>query len=160
MVYTQKWSIVSFLEPVKEGTQFYWKDWPLHVTIASVFDVEWSKELHDELQKIAEDQRPISLRAVEVGYWGEVDRYHCAILEKTPDIMSLHNKVFQLLKKHSATFNEIQYHGEGFVPHSTYQKHAHVSTDDTVTIGSFSIVDMFPNGDHLERVVTKTLQLK
>lgn len=132
----------------------------MHVTIASVFAVDWSDELKNELRNIVENHAPITLAAIKEGYWGSTKKFHCSIMDKSSDITSFHNKVFDLLLNHGAKFNEIQYHGEGFIPHSTYQKNARVAVGEKAKLKSLSIIDMFPNGDHLERLVTDTITFK
>lgn len=36
-LFTQKWTIVSFISPVPEGFEFSYKNWPRHITMVDVF---------------------------------------------------------------------------------------------------------------------------
>ncbi len=39
--FTQKYTIIQLFEGLPEGTQFFWKDWPLHSTVVDVFAIDW-----------------------------------------------------------------------------------------------------------------------
>ncbi len=146
--FTQKWSLITLLEPIEEGIEFFWKDWPLHVTLAGVFAVDWAATgLFEKLSMVLASQKPVVVEAEEESYWGANNEYHMMQLQKTPEIMALHNKIIEILKKSGAVFNEPQYVGDGFVPHSTLQKHARLHVGDVVRINGVTLVDMFPHGD-------------
>jgi len=155
MTYSQKWSLVSFIEPVDVGTEFYWKDWPLHVTLASVFAIEWEDDLVNELQETISSHAPLLVTATEKAYWGENKEYHCMLLERCTELMNLHMKIHNLLLQYGAVFNEPEHHGEGYIPHSTIEKNTRLHIGDQVVLNSLSIVDMFPNHDHEQRRVTQ-----
>jgi hypothetical protein len=50
---TQKYCLISLLEPVEVGKVFSWKDWVLHVTFAGVHFADWkNEELINEFNKL------------------------------------------------------------------------------------------------------------
>jgi len=157
--FTQKWALITFLEPVADGTEFSWKDWPLHTTLADVFAVDWNDtNLTGRLAQLLSKQKPLETVAGEDTYFGPPESpVQVTLLQKSSELQNLHNDVVNLLKSAGAVFNTPQYTGEGYVPHSTVQKHARVYADDTVKIGSLTIVDMFPNGDGYQRKLVKTI---
>lgn len=148
------------MEPAIVGQEFYWKEWPLHVTIASVFAVDWNDELLGKLEALVSSTPAMVVQAVDEGFWGKEGAYHCAILEKSPDIMEFHNRVYSLLTEYGAIFNEPEFHGDGYSPHSTIQKHFRLNIGDTAELTSLSIVDMFPNKDHEQRRILSTHSFK
>lgn len=156
MKYSQKWSLVCFSNQVQIGTEFDWKNWPQHVSIASVFAVEWSDELLQSLKQIVENCSVFATTVVDEAYWGKNGEYHCSLLEKSPEILRLHNNIHTLLVTYGATFNEPDHHGIGFVPHSTKQQNIKPAVGDHLQLTSLSIIDMFPHKDHLKRRVTHT----
>ena len=150
--FTQKYSLISMLEPVNEGLEFFWKDYPLHVTLASVFYVDWNNQLlMNQLNEILSKQKPIRLTATREEHWGENKEYHMVLLEKSSAIMDLHRSIVTVLLNAGAVFNEPQYTGDGFVPHATIQKHTRLNVGDSVTISDLTILDMFPGGDGYRR---------
>lgn len=157
--FTQKYSLISMLEPAEEGLEFFWKDYPLHITLASVFAVDWeSTNLFDKLTKLLAEQKPVTVKAVKEDYWGKNKEYHMVELEKTPEIMELHHKILKALLEAGAVFNEPQYAGDGFVPHSTIQKHARLHVGDQVSISDLTILDMFPGKDGYKRKLLRTIR--
>jgi 2'-5' RNA ligase len=157
--FTQKWSLVAFLEPVQEGAEFFWRDWPQHVTLADVFAAEWSGAvLAEKLSTLLTDQQPMTLNAEAEARWGENGEAHVMLLQKTPEIISLHSKIYDGLTNAGAVFNEPQYQGEGFVPHSTVQTHASLNPGSEIKIESISVIDMLPNNDGHQRKVLKTIE--
>jgi len=46
--FTQKYAIIQLFENMPEGTEFHWKNWPLHTTIADVFAIDWSVPIMKE----------------------------------------------------------------------------------------------------------------
>ncbi len=158
---TQKWSLISLLEPVAEGYEFFWKDYPLHVTLASVFAVEWDDtDLLKKLTVLLANKKAVTTRAVQEGYWGDKGQYHVMLLEKTPAITNLHQEVHKLLLQSGAKFNQPEFEGEGYVPHSTIQKHARLYLGETIQINSLTLLDMFPNQDGYQRKIGPTISFK
>ncbi len=158
--FTQKWALITLLEPVAEGTEFFWKDFPLHVTLAGIFTISWdSTKLFHQLSALLVNDEPAVTKAEEEVYWGTDHEYHVMKLQKTPEMMALHNKIVNELSKAGAVFDEPQYAGEGYIPHSTHTKHARLRKNDVVKINKVTIVDMFPHGDGYQRKILKTIKL-
>lgn len=158
--FIQKWAIVALLEPLKDGTEFSFKDWPEHITIASVFAVDCSiRDLFNELSTLLITQKTINLEIEQAADWGKNSEIPVFILQKTPQIMDLHTKIANVLQVAGAVFNEPEYINGGFIPHCTKQSNSTLNIGDTICISSISIVDMFPNKDGYMRRITKTIFL-
>ena len=159
--FTQKWSLISLLEPVDEGYEFFWKDYPLHVTIASVFAAEWNDtNLLKKLTTLLATKKAVTTRAVKEGYWGDKAQYHVMLLEKNSAIMDLHQDIHELLLRSGAVFNQPEFEGQGYIPHSTIQKHARLYPGETIQINSLTVLDMFPHQDGYQRKIGPTIYFK
>lgn len=74
--------------------------------------------------------------------------------------MKLYNQIHQFLLRSGAVFNQPEFEGEGYIPHSTIQQHARLNAGDSVRISSLTILDMFPNNDGYQRKIGPTFQLR
>ena len=150
MYYTQKYTIVHFIHPIDEGTTFSMYEWPLHTTLADVFAINYSDELLTDLQQYADSLVPIT---TSVGKESMLSETPVWLLKKSKELQDLHVNLLEVLKKHDAQFNTPEFTREGFLPHITKQKNSAMYEGERVDIDSFSLVDMFPNGDWQERKV-------
>lgn len=154
---SQKWCIVSLLDDVSEGAQFHWKDWPLHVTLAPTFGIGFdSQQIVSLLEEVVKTQNALELKAAEETVWGSP----VILLQKTVEIEQLHKQIIDMLEINGAVFNEPQYIGPHYLPHVTVQKGASVEVGRGVMINGISLIDMFPDGDGLQRKVIKTIPLR
>jgi 2'-5' RNA ligase len=158
--FAQKWSLISLLEPVEVGFEFFWKDYPLHVTLASVFALDWeTDDLISKLKNMLAALPAVETKVVDESRWGDEGQYHMMILEKNEEIIKLHNRIHKFLIDSGAVFNQPEFEGEGYIPHSTIQKHARLNPGDQVRINTLTILDMFPNGDGYQRRIGSTFSL-
>lgn len=158
--FSQKWALATMLESVEEGTEFFYTDFPLHVTLAGVFAINCDGAvLAETLREALAHQVPVEAEADDKDYFGPNKDIVVMKLRKTSQLMGLHKFLHDTLVSAGAVFNEPQYQDEGYIPHSTFQKHAHLNPGDKVLIGSVSIIDLFPNGDGHQRKIFKTIKL-
>lgn len=156
--FTQKWTLVAFVEPVPDGTEFFWKDWPPHVTLADAFKAKASgAELHDKLAAELKPRGPLELVAENDAYFGEHSEHHVMLLEKTPEILTLHQQILDILSDFEAVFNVPEYVGRGYLPHVSMQRGELLKPGESVKITSVSVVDMFPNDDGYWRRVVRSI---
>lgn len=145
---------------MEEGAKFFWKDFPLHVTLAGIFAIDLnSLELFEKLSDLLQSQEPISSTAEAEANWGNNGEILVMKLQKNDAITSLHDKIIDFLLKEGATFNEPQYEGDGYIPHATAQKHKCLNTGDLVQIIAVTIVDLFPDSNGYQRKILKTIDL-
>lgn len=158
---TQKWAIVAFLENVDEGAEFYYTDFPLHVTFAGVFATSMSgRQLADELAGLLAGVQAIEIEADSGGMFGPNSNVAVMKVIKTPGLMNIYSMIHGWLRDMGATFNSPQYEGEGYIPHSTPQKSGSLREGERRLLNSVSIIDLFPNGDGHRRKVHTTIKLQ
>ena len=159
--FSQKWVLVTFLEKVAEGREFFWTDWPLHVTIAPPFDVNWDDtNLHNKLTELFASYKPITVIANEEAYWGDNNETLVMKFSKNIKMNQLHTELAELIRINGGEFNDRHHMGKNYIPHATSQKHAHLHIGDVVNIHNVTLVDMFPAEDPYQRKVLKTFKFK
>lgn len=156
--FSQKYAIVQLLEDLPEKFEYDWKSWPLHVTIADVFAIDWPVDmLCSKLKELASQQSPFTTTALNDEFFGPNKEVRVVLIDKTKQLAQLHADAVQLLEPGGVIFNNPQYRGEGFLPHSTVQSHVRLHQGDTVSFNALSIIDMFPNNDPYRRKVITTI---
>jgi len=159
--FTQKYTIIQLFEDVPEGTQFFWKDWPLHSTLADVFAIDWDvPTMIEKLTQLLRNRTPATSVVEDDRFFGDQGQVQVALLRKTDDLVKLHYDVIGCLTKGGWKPNDPQFAKEGFLPHSTVQKHARLNKGDKVTFNALTVIDMFPGGDPYQRKVIKTIKVK
>jgi hypothetical protein len=157
---TQKYCLISLLEPVKEGSdaKFSWKDWVLHVTFAGVHFADWkNEELIDEFNKLVQS---IDYFEAKTLYQDKLGDAEVILVDKTKSVLQLHNVILDFLDSHNAVFNNPEWNRQNYIPHSTIQKHAQVSENSNIIIDNIALVDMFPDGDGYMRKIIKLFKLR
>lgn len=158
--FTQKYCIVAFLETVDEGHEYSYTSWPLHVTLADVFDVHCSKEaLIAAFKGFLPDQKSAHSEAMDDTFFGQEKNIQVTLLQKSESLLSLHKNLLAELANLDAVFNDPQYMGEGFTPHVTVQRHARVHKNESLRVTSLSLIDMYHLSDGYHRNVLKTTHL-
>jgi 2'-5' RNA ligase len=155
----QKYCLVSLLEDTPVGTEFHFKDWPLHLTLVGVFALPSIVNLQKILSQTTKTIRPFELITDEPARWGADGQVHVMKLNSTQEITELHTTLLNELRSMSAQFNEEQYVGVGYTPHVTDQKHAAIQSGETVKITNISMIDMFVGGDWQQRKILWTIPL-
>lgn len=156
--FSQKYTIIQLLEDLPEGFEYDWKNWPLHITIADVFAIDWSVDtLTTKLKETLSNQSPFTASVLNDEFFGPNREVRVTLINKTAELTQLHLQVVQLLEEGSVVFNNPHYNGDGFLPHSTVQSHMRLHQGDIVTFNALSIVDMFPDNDPYRRKIIKTI---
>lgn len=158
--FSQKYTIIQLLEDVPEGTQFSSSSWPLHSTVVDTFAINWDvPTLIKKLEELLSGhERAVSV-AEEDEFFGSEKQTQVILLKKTDDLVKLHYDVVALLQQGGLNLNDPQFAREGFLPHSTIQKHARLNKGDEVAYNALAIIDMFPDGDPYQRKVLKIIKI-
>jgi hypothetical protein len=156
---TQKYCLISLLEAVEVSTVFSWKEWVLHVTFAGVHFAEWNDKMLDEFESLVNQVDKFEVATLNIDKIGDSD-IDVVFVEKSNNILNLHNVVIDFLEKHNAVFNNPEWNRDGYIPHSTIQKHANVDENETIQIDNIALIDMFPDGDGYMRKIIKVFELK
>jgi hypothetical protein len=160
MNFTQKYALVQLLEGMAEGTEYPSSSWPLHVTVADTFAVDWDKnDLRKKLEQLLASLKPATAVGDHDEFFGPEKQTHVTILDMSKELVELHYKVVELLESAGAVFNDPQYAKEGFKAHATIQPHARVNKGDDITFNALTIIDMFPNSDPYQRKILKTMKI-
>jgi 2'-5' RNA ligase len=155
--FTQKYTLIQLLEDMPESTEYDWKDWPLHVTVADIFAIDWDiSTLIDKLSQLLKQHTQATAVAADDARLGSA---RVVLLHASSELMKLHDDIVTLLEQGGVTFNNPQFIKEGFLPHSTIQKQARLIKGDLITFNALSIVDMFPSGDPYRRKIIKTIKI-
>jgi len=157
---TQKYTIITLLEDMAEGATYSSNDWPLHVTIADTFSLNWEiDDLRTKLSELATKLKPATAIAAQDEYFGPEKQTQVTILDMSKGLINLHNGVISILKSLGAVFNDPQYMGEGFRAHATVQSNARLNMGTEVKFDNLAIIDMFPDDDPYIRKVLKRIPL-
>lgn len=158
--FTQKYAIIQFFENVPEGTRFSASSWPLHATIADTFAIDWDvPTMIEKLTKLLSSHTPVTSVVENDRFFGDEGQVQVALLRKTDDLVKLHHDVIELLEQGGWKPNDPQFAKEGFLPHSTVQKHARLNKGDKVIFDALTIIDMFPGEDPYQRKVIKKIKI-
>lgn len=157
--FTQKYTIIQLFEDVPEGTQFSTSSWPLHATIADTYAIDWDVQtMIEKLTELLSSHASATSVVEDDGFFGDERQVQVALLRKTDDLIKLHHDVIELLEQGGWKPNDPQFAKEGFLPHSTVQKHARLNKGDKVAFNALTIIDMFPGEDPYRRKVIKTIK--
>ena len=161
MKYTQKYTIVCFFSAQDAAPNFPSSDWPLHVTVLGTFKTDWPiDKLARELEKLASTVAAFDVTPTEQAMLGPDKDVPVKLLRLDGGILALHNKLLELSDDGSFVYNTPEFVGQGFLPHATDQKDDSVKIGQKYRLSSISLVDMFPSGDHMRRVIIDTFALK
>lgn len=159
--FTQKWAVISLLDDVDEGSEFYYTDFPLHVTLAGVFAIDKTgQELVDELRNVLADKGQVEIEAVQKAMFGPHKDIAVMMIKKSASLMSLYSAIYEWLKRSGAAYNSPGYQGEGYLPHSTFQKTGSLEPGEKRLIKSVSLIDLFPDHDGHQRKIFKSIALQ
>lgn len=155
MPYSQKYSLVGFLEHQENGSEFAMSDWPLHVTFADVFAINrHDVNIDEKIDEVLRSQDKVLISPKEHAKLGDTD---VVLVEKTDELLSLHTLLVSLLKQNGAIFNTPAFTNDGFLPHCTIQKSGIIRKRTTIT--ELTLVDMFPDDNWRQRKLLATFKL-
>ncbi len=157
--YSQKYTVICFLEH-NPGLNFPATEWPLHITLLDTFKTDWQVDkLASALGDLAEATRPFTTLVTNSVMLGENKDEPVKLLASSKDILRLHHGLLLLGDKASLVFNTPEFVGNGFLPHITDQRCSNVEIGKSYQFSTISLVDMFPNSDHLQRKILFTYNL-
>lgn len=158
--FTQKYTIICLFEDVEEGFSYSSSDWPLHTTFVDTFAIDWDvTTIKQKLEEVAKNLSATTTTGIGEEYFGPNKEVHVILLEKNSDMKNIHYKLLDTLKQGKLKLNDPQYSEDGYLPHSTVQKHATVKIGEEVKINNLVLIDMFPDEDPYQRKVLKVVKL-
>lgn len=160
--FTQKYTLAQLITPLASGTEFAMEDWPLHVTLADVFSITGDPQaLLVQLAAALATLSVATAAVVDDAWFGPHKQAHVMLLERTPELLQLHETVVRVLEAFAVQFNAPQHVREGFRPHSTMQGRtgAALQLGDAVRFDALTLIDMFPDEKAYRRRVIGTVRV-
>lgn len=158
--FTQKWAIISLLEPMREGSEFYYTDFPLHLTLAGVFAADKpGRQLADELAALLHGQPPVQIVSDKKDMFGPEKNIAVMRIQQSADLLAVYKRIHIWLQQAGARYNSPQYEGSGYVAHSTFQKSGSLTAGEKRTLQSVSLIDLFPGNNGYQRKIFRTIPL-
>lgn len=153
--YSQKWTIVSFLDQIMPGTCYHMTEWPMHVTLAGVFAIDENiRAVSHDIAVLAAKTKQVIVTATDNTILGIPESpVDVTLLEKCDELIELHSSIIQLLEKHGARFNSPEYNKRDYLPHITVRNKEFLPPNHKIEINTISLVDMFPDDDWRQRKV-------
>ncbi len=156
----QKYTVVYFFENQKPGYNFSSKAWPLHSTLLDIFTLNKPLEaLGKHMKKVAVSCSPFTIKADKDTMFGPAKDIPVTLLSRNTEIVHLHTKLLEAAEGCSATFDNPQYTGKGFVPHATVQQNSRLVLGQSYRISSVSLIDMYPDRAISRRKIIETYHL-
>ena len=112
MTYSQKYSLVHFVQPISAGTEFNMDEWPLHITVADVFAIDRiTTKIDAKLEELL-----MGLPVITVSAAGEatLGTTLVVLIQKDNELLILHTDVVNLLEMNQAVFNNPEFTRNGF----------------------------------------------
>ena len=158
--FTQKYTIIQLFKDIPEGTQFSASNWPLHVTIADTFAIDWDvPTMVEKLTQLLSSRTSATSVVENDRFFDNQRQVRVALLKKTDDLVKLHQDIIKVLERGGWKPNVPQFAKEGFLPHSTVQKHTRLNKGDEVIFNALTIIDMFPGENPYQQRVIKTIKI-
>ena len=159
--YSQKYTVVCFFEPQATSTNFSALDWPLHITMLDTFKTKWPISiLCDALNKVAASIAPFDTVPTQKVMLGENRDVPVKLMRLEGALTALHSALLGLVAEGSFVFNTPEFVGKGFLPHATDQDDNQVEIGKPYRMGGISLIDMFPDNDHMRREVVDSFSFK
>ncbi|HSW65697.1 MAG TPA: 2'-5' RNA ligase family protein [Bacillota bacterium] len=148
------YGLATIFEPHEVGQEYAADKLPLHLTIIDSFETELSAvQLGQKLQELLAHQQSFTVTALSDTMYGPDKNIPVTLLELTPELASLHNKVVTMLEAEGATFKNPHFQKDRFSPHVTAQKDKRIHPGDQVVIGSICAAAKVAPGDDANRSV-------
>lgn len=148
------YGLATIFEPHEAGQEYTADNLPLHLTIIDSFETDLDAgKLGQRLQRLLAHQPAFTVTALSNAMYGPNKDIPVTLLELTPELADLHNKVAVMLEVEGATFKNPHFQKERFSPHVTAQKDKRVHPGDQIVIGSICIAAKVAPGDDANRSV-------
>jgi 2'-5' RNA ligase len=158
MNFTQKYTIVSLLEPQPVEYEFASKNWPLHVTLAATFSIGTDIDSFMKvLTQLSKQYKPLETQVISTAMFGQYNDIPVALVKNTPELSNLHSTIVSEIKTAQGAFNEPRYTLDGYKPHISVT--GKTIPDNSVVLNNITLIDMFPNNDPLSRKILLQIQL-
>jgi 2'-5' RNA ligase len=152
--------VVMPLEPLRAGTRFAVREWPLHVTVVPPFSSHAA--IDDIARVIAETTAGTPVFQVTAGGSALFGRRHdipVTLVEDDPRLTGLHDQLAGALRPLASSASDRSFQATEYRPHVTTKGERHVVEGDVLTLGQVALVDMAPRSSPGGREVLATIAL-
>lgn len=156
---SQKYVIVHFVQSAKVPSEFSAKEWPLHITLLSNFQISHLPELEKELAVYAHNTNPFDVTANGEALFGPNKNVAVSLIRPDESLIDMHKQLLSIATKLGAVYDEVAFIGEGYRPHATIQVKSRLLDGQKIMLSDFTLVDMYPNNDINRRRIIKTFSL-
>jgi 2'-5' RNA ligase len=156
---SQKYVIVHFIEPTKVPQEFTAKEWPLHITLLSNFQITPLSLLEKELAIYAHNTKPFDVITDGEALFGPNKNIAVSLIRPDEALINMHTQLLSIATELGAVYDEVAFMSEGYRPHATIQASSRLLDGQKVTLNDFTLVDMYPNNDIARRRIIKTFSL-
>ena len=151
--------VVIALEPLRAGTRFPVRDWPLHVTVVPPFSTRASVD--DIARIIAETSSgfpPFEVRAGHSAMFGRRHDVPVTLVEEDARLGALHQALVAALEP-LASAGDRAFQSAPYSPHVTAKGDRRATQGEVLTLGQVALVDMAPRSSPGGREVLATIDL-
>ena len=157
---SQKYVIVHFINSANVPTEFPFSEWPLHVTLLANFTLgQPLDQFENELANYAEQTKSFKIMADGEAQFGPKQNVAVSLIQPNKNIIEMHNRLSSITSGLGAVYDEPAYMGTGYRPHATIQTDARLADKQSITLNSFTLVDMYPDQNIRHRRILKTFTL-
>lgn len=135
-----RYGIATLLEDHEVGYEFTDSNIPLHLTHVDSFEVDLNvSQLAAKLEKALLSQKKFKLKAASDALLGPDKDIPVTMLELTPELISLHTVIMDMLETENTRLKNPQFHRDGYGPHVSIYGTRRIFTGEEVFIRDVSI---------------------
>jgi hypothetical protein len=135
-----RYGFATLIGDYPAGYKFNPNNIPLHLTHVDSFEIGLNaEELASKLGQVLATQRPFSIKATADTMLGPDKDIPVTMLELTPELVSLHKVIMDMLDVEGATLKNPHFHRDDFSPHVSIYGTRRVAIGEEVLIEDVSI---------------------
>lgn len=150
-----RYGFATLIGDYPAGYEFKPDNIPLHLTHVDSFEVDLnSDELASRLGRVLAGQRSFSVKAIADTMLGSDKNIPVTMLELTPELVTLHRIIMDMLDAEGAILKNLHFHRDDFSPHVSAYGTRRVAIGEEVLIKDVSIGVKTGDGvDAVHRIV-------
>lgn len=127
----------NFLE---EPPEERFRVWPLHITLVPWVRADY-ESIQDVAKTVASRNQRFLIRNNGSDYFGPKRDRYVRTLERTPEIITLHNSLLSHLEERHISYGGLRYVAENYRPHVTVNPKNSILVASEIMIDAISIVE-------------------
>lgn len=152
--------VVIPLEPLRAGTRFTVREWPLHVTVVPPFNTHATvDDLARAIAATTTDLRRFEVRAGHSAMFGRREDIPVTLVEEDARLTDLHERLSVALHPLAAPSSDRVFQPGPYRPHVTVKGERHAAEGDVLVLSQVAVVDMAPRSSPGGRQVLAIVDL-